>query len=58
MYLDAAIHWRYPIEQMKDGELFKPKKALAWAPGSIECGTGSQPCRISRDNSFDIGREH
>jgi hypothetical protein len=42
MYLDAAIHWRYPIEQMKDGEFFKPKKALAWAPGSIECGTGSQ----------------
>ena len=58
MYLDAAIYWRYSIEQMKDGEFFKPKKALAWAPGSIECGTGSQRCRISRDNSFDIGREH
>jgi hypothetical protein len=43
MYLDAAIHWRYPIEQMKDGEFFKPKKAFAWVPGSIECGTGSQP---------------
>ncbi len=58
MYLDAAIHWGYPIKQMKDGEFFKLKKALTWVPGSIECGTGSQPCRISRDNSFDIGRDH
>jgi hypothetical protein len=58
MYLDAAIHWRYPIEQMKDGEFFQPKKALAWVPGSIECGTGSQSCRTSRDNSFDIARDH
>jgi hypothetical protein len=43
MYLDAAIHWRYPIEQMKDGEFFNQRKLL---PGFLGLSNAEQAASL------------